>query len=260
MKNKRQKLGILKSLLFSFLIIISTMLSACGSDGNSSSISDTSSIAESSSISQESSNVDEEKFTATPAMWEVNSKDGKTKLYLFGSIHAADNTAYPLRDDVMNAFDSSEYLAVEADIVAFEKDLKAAISTAVLLTYTDGTKIYDHISKDTYDKIKAVLQNEGKYMPAYDSMKPMAWQTQLDSISIEKTGLNYKKGLDTYFLNKAKKDGKKILEVESVQFQMNMINSFSDEVNELILKGYTEGLEESVKALSELYSARNNCV
>ena len=36
---------------------------------------------------------------------------------------------------------------------------------------------------------------------------------------------------------------------------MYAIRSYYDEINELILKGYTEGLDESVKALSELYSA-----
>ena len=189
-------------------------------------------------------------------MWEVTSKDSKGKLYLFGSIHAADDLIYPLPSFVTDAFDKSDYLAVECDIVAYEKDLKKQIKMSTDLAYTDGTTIKDHVDKDTYEKCKQLLKNNGEYMSVYDSMKPSAWMSLIDNIVVNKSGLSTSNGLDRYFLTKAKKNKKKILEVESVEFQMNMLTGFSDDTMNLLLKSYTtQTLDEQVKSIRELFFA-----
>lgn len=189
-------------------------------------------------------------------MWEVTSKDSKGKLYLFGSIHAADDSIYPLPSFVTEAFDKSDYLAVECDIVAFENDFKKQLEMSTSLAYTDGTTIKDHIDEETYDKLKKILSDNDSYLSVYDSMKPAMWISLLDNIVMKKSGLSSDNGLDANFLNKAKKVKKKILEVESVEFQMAMLNGFSDDTTNLLLKSYTtQTLDEQAKSLNELYTA-----
>jgi len=192
--------------------------------------------------------------TITPAMWKVSSKDGDTDLYLFGSIHAADDTSYPLPKKVMDAYESSDYLAVEADIVAFEKDLTAQTKMALNMAYTDGTTIQDHISAETYTKIKEVLTENKLYNEVYEMYKPALWTSLLDSIIVKKSGLDPEKGIDSFLLKKAKKDEKQILEVESIEFQTDMLLGFSDEIQELMLKGYTKDLDTQVGYLEQLYA------
>lgn len=238
-----------KFTVLSLILVVSVIFSGCsthiGSDDKKSESS--SSKADSSpDIAKDS------KF----CMWEVTSKDSKGKLYLFGSIHAADEMTYPLPSFVTNAFDKSDYLAVECDIVAYEKDFKKQVQASTDLIYIDGTTIADHIDKDTYEKCKQFLKNNDAYMSAYDSMKPAAWMSLMDNVVVDKSGLSAGNGLDRYFLNKAKKDNKKILEVESVDFQMNMLNGFSDDTMNLLLKSYTtQTLDEQVKSLRELFFA-----
>ncbi len=239
----------IKFIVLSLMIVMSVIFSGCSTTiGKKDKEPDSSSSKADSSSDIASDN----KF----CMWEVTSKDSKGKLYLFGSIHAADDSVYPLPSFVTDAFDKSDYLAVECDIVAYEKDLKKQIETSTDLAYTDGTTIKNHLDEDTYEKLKKLLSDNDSYMSLYDSMKPAAWMSLLENLVIEKSGLSPDNGLDRNFLNKAKKEDKKILEVESVEFQMNMLTGFSDDTINLLLKSYTtQTLDEQAKSLNELYAA-----
>jgi len=228
----------IKALFLSFLLIFPIMLSGCNP---------------SSKISTDKPNPQ-----SKPAMWEVTSKDGATKLYLFGSIHAADKTAYPLRAEVATAFNKSDYLAVECDIVAFQEDLVRQMESSAGLVYTDGTTIEDHIPSDTYEKVKKILTDNDLYMSVYDKMKPSVWSSLLDNLLVKKSGLNADLGIDTYLLKQAKQSKKKILEIESVEFQMDMLSNFSDEIQALMLKSYTDDFNKQVDMLKELYTNWNS--
>ena len=57
--------------------------------------------------------------------WQVTSgqpESGQTTVYLMGSIHFADQSFYPLRSEIEQAFDRSDYLAVELDVNALDHD------------------------------------------------------------------------------------------------------------------------------------------
>ena len=64
--------------------------------------------------------------TSTPVLYKVTDGDGDV-VWLFGSIHVGTEDFYPLPDYVEEAFEGSDRLAVEVDIVAFQKDLAAQI-------------------------------------------------------------------------------------------------------------------------------------
>ena len=235
-----------KFIVLSLIIVMSVIFSGCQT-----SIGKKDKKPESSSSKSDSSSdiASDNKF----CMWEVTSKNSKGKLYLFGSIHAADDSIYPLPSFVTDAFDEADYLAVECDIVAFENDFKKQLEMSTDLAYTDGTTIKDHIDEDTYEKLKKLLSDNDSYMSLYDSMKPAMWISLLDNLVLKKSGLSSDNGLDANFLNKAKK---KILEVESVEFQMAMLNGFSDDTINLLLKSYTtQTLDEQAKSLNDLYTA-----
>ncbi len=235
MHKSRQFPAAIKAWVLALLLIFPIILSGCGETEKSNS----------------SSNIKE---SQSPAMWEVTSKDGATKLYLFGSIHAADDSAYPLDQMICDAFVSSEYLAVEADIVAYENDSDAQIETANKCFYSDGTTIKDHISKETYEMAKKALEDAGMYDVGLDKGKPFVWYSLLQGIPAQKLKLDLSKGLDKYFLNEAKNVDKKILEVESIDFQLNMLLDFSDDIQDFVIKDSTQ-IDTQTIAFKELYSS-----
>ena len=190
-------------------------------------------------------------------MWEVTSKDSKGKLYLFGSVHMADESIYPLPSKIINAFDESDCLAVEADSDNYNPDDKKQQEMQYNLEYHDGTKIYDHIDKDTYENCKKILTEYKQYQPSLDNMKPAVWYSILNDIAAKKSPLTGDYGLDDYFMTKAKSDKKPVIDLEGVEFQQTLLPSFSDGLMNLLLKDYTpESFDEmSLSSNDETYEA-----
>lgn len=190
----------------------------------------------------------------TPAVWKVTDENGNY-IYMMGSIHAADEAVNNMPDYFENAFKECTALAVEADVTSVTSDISQAVDMAQKMIYTDGTTIKDHISADTYQKAVKVLTDNNMYTALYDYYMPFAWTSLMDNIIISKSGLDVNLGVDSVLTKRAKKENKKVLEVESIDFQLDLFKSFSDETQELLLKSYTDDgvIEEQAKAVNELY-------
>ena len=48
--------------------------------------------------------------SVTPAFYKITNTDNNSTIYLLGSIHAAEESIYPLNDTIMSAYESSDYL------------------------------------------------------------------------------------------------------------------------------------------------------
>lgn len=197
---------------------------------------------------------EEGESSVKPALWKLTTESGKT-VYFMGSMHALPDDAYPLPDVIMNAYNSSDALAVECDTVAYQEDLTAQLKLSQDLMYSDGTTIKDHIDENLYNTLVEKMTEWGIYNAMYDYFKPAMWQSLIENYFIEKSDLSAENGIDEYFMEKAKADEKEIIEVESVEFQMNMLINFSDNVQSLLLESYATSTEEEyVESLKDLYN------
>lgn len=189
----------------------------------------------------------------TPAMWKAQDEQGNY-IYLFGSIHAADNAVYHLPDYFEKAYTDADALSFEVDMSNIT-DMASTIQTMSDLMYTDGTTIKDHLSADTYEKLVNLLKENNSYNSLYDYYKPLMWESLLENLVISKAGLDATKGVDLTLTTRAKNDGKEIMEVESMDFQTELFNNFSDELVEMLLSAYLEdnALELQTASLKELY-------
>lgn len=195
--------------------------------------------------------------TVTPAMWRVNDNQGHY-CYMFGTIHAADDEALNLPDYFENAYADSEAIAVEIDISTVMNDPAQMSDMMKYLMYSDGTTIQDHISAEVYNGVTTVMKNNSTtYVDhMYDSLTPMAWSSLMDGLVQQKSGLDSEKGVDITLINRAKKDGRPVLEVESMELQLKMFERLSDKIGELMLMSYAtqEGFDSQVDELKELFA------
>lgn len=188
-----------------------------------------------------------------PALWKVTSSNGG-ELYLFGSIHAAEGSLYPLPEQVMKAFESCDALAVEFDTTGMGEEAAKELYTRMLLT--DGTAITDHVDAKTYESMKAILEDAGSYLSLFDAFGPVLWETMLESAAMEKAGLSTEHGVDSYFLDLAHQNGKEILEVESFAFQAELLtNEEAIEDAKELLPLLTERFEDCAKYYRYLFDA-----
>lgn len=187
---------------------------------------------------------------STPLLIEASKDD--SKIYLFGSIHAADETLYPLPDYVKNAYRESDAIAVEFDLIEFTEDLSNQVEALTKFVYDDAS-IKDDIDEDTYNRSIEILKEAGLYSSIMDNFKPIMWQTLLENAAIMASNLDEQYGIDNHFLKLAKEDEKKIIELESSQYQYEMLSSFKKDMQIYLLKESIETFEESKENLTKLY-------
>lgn len=201
---------------------------------------------------------DEEKVQ--PLLYKVTDDDGNT-IWLFGSIHVGRDEFYPLPDYVMDAFEGSESLAVEFDLIAFEKDTSAQIAALTPLIYTDGTTISDHIPEELYEKCVELFEDANYYNSLLDYYIPAMWSLTLNTLLYEELGVETDLGVDRHLLKLAKENDMEILDIESATFQYQMFSDFSEELQILLLEETVEmysladGAEEEIEKLLDLWQS-----
>lgn len=186
-------------------------------------------------------------------LWKTQ-KGGNT-VYLLGSIHVANSAMYPLRPAIQQAFDQSDYLVVEADITK-SNDPEVQKLVVSMGSYTDGTTLKDHISADTYSKLNEILVENGVQSGALDNFKPWSVSSTIDYLKMLQSDYQGDLGIDLFFLNQALEKKLPIVELESITFQLKMLDNFSAALQEeMLLQSIAAyGQEESgVDQLSEMW-------
>lgn len=191
---------------------------------------------------------------ATPLLWRVSGEDGE-QLYLFGSMHAVDPGIYGLSETLMQAFGSSDALALELDTLKMNYDLESALSQQGMLYLTDGTTLADHLKPDTYALLVAFLTELDMWDSSYDALAPFAIDSLLDEIVYASVGISAQIGLDVYFNTLAVAQGKPVLEVESMQQQMDLFLGAPDLYWDCDINLKINKMEEYINETIELYEA-----
>lgn len=186
-----------------------------------------------------------EEFTYTPLLYKICDDD--SCIYLLGSIHLGDERINKFSNIIIDSYKESDSLAVEVDI----SDITLDINDFML---ENGT-IEDYISSELKNKLINFSDNHPLFV--YDTLKYMKLGYVYDYISLipyMENGYN-NEGVDSYFINLAKTDNKKIVSLETDEDQLNLLLGYSDEFYIKQIEEIIDDYEE-VKDLSiDLYNA-----
>ena len=189
--------------------------------------------------------------TITPLLYRVTDEGGNV-IWLFGSIHVGVESYYPLPDYVLDAFDGSDALAVELDVMKLEWNFVEQTELLQLMVYTDGTDITDHLPEATYTRAVEILQENGMYKEGMEYYIPAFWWSTVESLTYGASGAQTTLGIDRHLLKRARSDGKPVLEIESGEFQYGMMANFSPELQQLLLESAIASYDDPDATLEEL--------
>lgn len=198
---------------------------------------------------------EEIKSNITPLLYEVTKDGSNNKMYLFGSIHVANNEDLIFPKYIMDAYNSSHYLACEFDLVKYLSDSEKMMEDAVKMLYQDNTTIKDHLTEEAYNKLIDFLTRKKAYVNAYEYYKPYFFLSLFTNMISSEAKYNSALGVDGYFINKAYDDKKNILEVESYSYQTSILEEFPDEFYELLLISEIDEYDKAVEETKNLYNA-----
>jgi uncharacterized protein YbaP (TraB family) len=171
-------------------------------------------------------------------LYEIKSKDGQHTSYVFGTIHLMPKDKFNIDSTLTAAFNSSSMIAMEVDL---NMDLAQKIEVAKETILPEGKTLRDICTKDQYEMIYAyAVDSNGmnkKKFKRYSRLKPFFFSSVMLQESLENT-----KSYELEFGEMAKKGSKKTMGLESIQVQMQTINTVSleDQVQMLI-----DGMKET---------------
>ncbi len=167
----------------------------------------------------------------SPAIWKIEH-NGKTS-YLFGSIHVGDKSMYPLPQKIMDAFAAADVLAVEANINNINRmEMAQMVQQLALDLENPLPTVLSPKTKEKYDEYcetKAAVCNMVKVFEPW-----MAAMT-IEVMEIVQAGYREDLGIDKFFLKGA--DNKKIVELESIEGQLKMLDQMPKELQDYMLMG-----------------------
>ena len=165
-------------------------------------------------------------------LWEISGNGLSEKSYLFGSIHIQDKRVFQFDSAVWNRFEKSSNLALEFDIGSVNS-LEVAERMMMSQSYREL------LSEEDYQLLLSVAEDHLD-IPFFliDRMKPffVLVMFTLSYISEADPDGYEEEPMDMYFLRKAREAQKNILELESFDEQMNIIDRMFDEQLKALIK------------------------
>lgn len=187
--------------------------------------------------------------------WQVTSgqpESGQVTVFLMGSIHFADQSFYPLRSEIEQAFDRSDYLAVELDVNALDHDEYNRLIFKKGL-YPDGKTIKDVVSDETWQQLRAHLRQLNMPYEAVKNYKPGVLVLAMTAIQVMQMGLDPQMGIDIHFLTKAaQQPAKQVIELETLEQQLNLFIDIPD--GDLLLKESLYSMAEAESMMADMLS------
>ena len=181
--------------------------------------------------------------------WQVTS-DTAT-VYLLGSIHFADKSFYPLRQEIENAFSRCEYLVVELDVNKVDAEIYNSLLSQKGV-YKDGKTIKDVISNETWLQLQKRLDQLNINYDVIKNYRPGVLVLTLTAMQVMHMGFDPQLGIDVHFLLEATRQAKNIIELETLEQQINLFLNIPD--GELLLKESLYSLDESELMMANMVS------
>jgi len=174
-------------------------------------------------------------------LWEL--ENGTNKVYLFGTIHFSSSNFFPLPAVVEQTFARSESIMFEGD--RDEESSPAGRShTLAAAKYPPGDSLKNHLSSEVYSNVQAYLIAAGAKGSHLDSVRPFMAVFALTDHATRELGLDMSHSVDGYLWDKAKRDRKRVIPLESLDRKLRILTSLKDSQQQFMV---TQTLREIAK-------------
>jgi len=182
------------------------------------------------------------------------ARKGEKNVYLFGSIHGADKSFYPLPEKVEQAFSEAQGLAVEVDLREMNA-MSGEMNQFILQKgfYREGMTLEKALG-DKASAFKEYCKTEGIPWQQVNPLRPWMVTMVITQIGMRNAGIDTQFGIDLYFMEKWERE--EIISLESLQGQLEMMSGIPEDVQLLMLMENVEenkGLKKALKELAALW-------
>lgn len=186
-------------------------------------------------------------------MWKATSESGAI-LYLLGTVHVFKPEYYPLPDEMEKAFNKASALLVEINATKSNPAAAQAILRQKGL-YTPPDNLSQHLDPVVCARVEKMCTELNLPFERMKMFKPWFVVIQATLAEVTKLGYSTKDGIDLHFMNEASSAGKKIIGLETEEFQLNLFADFPAELQEKWLQMETEEAGKMAEEAGKLMKA-----
>jgi uncharacterized protein YbaP (TraB family) len=187
-----------------------------------------------------------------PLLWKVSDRDNT--LYLLGSLHLLKPSDYPLSVEVDAAFDDAEKVVFE---VALDELADPATAQKFMLAagYGDDRRLSTVVPQVLREKLDRLLARHGGSIAAIDGYEPWFVNLSLTLGMAGAQGFQPEIGLDQHLARRAIEAGKATGALESIDFQLNALDSSPMDEQVAGLVDFVDRFDEMPSVLNQLHDA-----
>ena len=178
---------------------------------------------------------------AESSVWKL--KVDKGTFYLAGSCHVLKKSDYPLPEEFESAYDNVDQVIFETELDELMRpDIQFLLMSKGM--YTGGETLEEMLSKKAYESLVEFCNDKSIPIALFQGFKPWLLTMTLMAMELEKNGISPRDGVDMYFSNKAKKDGKNTGGLEDIHKHIELVSSLEEDLDESVIKSFIQELEE----------------
>jgi len=156
---------------------------------------------------------------AETSVWKVEK--GKSMIFLGGTCHLLRPSDFPLPPEFDRAYRASDLLVFEVDPSEFN-NLSTQQKLMSKALYTDGSTLDQHLSPQTYERLKRYCEDNGIPVELLRKFKPSVLAVMMEAAELAKLNAT-SEGVDLHFYHQAKRDGKAVKGLETIDEQIGFI-------------------------------------
>jgi uncharacterized protein YbaP (TraB family) len=187
-------------------------------------------------------------------LYRVQGPAGAT-VYMLGSIHLLTPDAYPLAERVEAAYADAERVFFEVNLDSLQARGMELLPRALL---PEGRSLRDEIPADLYAQVEQAAERyaqTGVVMGMLDRLEPWMVSMMLSQLEWARVGLEAEHGVDMHFEGRAQRDGKPMGSLESVDFQMGLMDGFTHAQQVEFLRQTLEDLPKTGEVMAGMVAA-----
>jgi uncharacterized protein YbaP (TraB family) len=162
--------------------------------------------------------------TPLHALWELHGKHNT--VYILGSIHVLRPSDYPLSPAVLNAYRNAKSIFMEVNLAEIDSQ---RMQTELLASarLPEGQTLLAIMGEHRYKRAQTLAQEVGVDLGIFDAFAPWFAAEAISQLQLQQLGFQPKSGVEMFFLERARSDGKSVAGLETVHDQIALFDALS---------------------------------
>jgi uncharacterized protein YbaP (TraB family) len=194
---------------------------------------------------------------ALHSLWELHGKHNT--VYILGSIHVLRPSDYPLPPAVLNAYGSAKSIIMEVNLEEIDP-LQMQTELLASARLPEGKSLPEVMGKQRYERAGALAREVGVELSIFDAFAPWFVAEAISQLQLQQLGFQPQSGVEMFFLEHARGDGKPVAGLETVHDQIALFDALSmDEQADYLVSSLEEAhdLPKEVDAMVRAWSSGN---